>query len=1801
MLTIVFLFFYSLLAAQCGLENSVSILDVENNKADTTHVSIVVNGAYNNDLNDESQGVCAVKLKFKHPFMKELFIELISPSGQVVRLTGGEIVATNTQLVTWDVTFVSCLASAAPDPGIEEVWENNQLWLNLQTYVGQYYPNDGCLEDFDSGSVNGVWTFRCIDFEDGGSGTLLDASIIFCDDDGIDCDICELDPGVINNENIVVCDDSSEELNIIVDKTFYEGTFDSENYQYDNVLFSHDSIISLGEAFDLKGFPTGIYTICGLQISNSQLELWPNPGDQYNEAQLRNIFFEMAACAGLSDDCMKIRINSEPLPTDTTIFICKGEALNIDGVDYSNEGLYQILLNSGGCDSLVNLDLRVINIDPFITIENKSQDCDNLLVSLHAEVGSAVDTVLVYNWTTEDGVIIGDPSLNNLNVDVEGRYLLEIEALIGDNICRDTVSVHVDKRPKIFTFAETDSILTCQRDTIIITPILQLPIIRVEWTSQDDNPFDVDGTDIAIWLPGVYYLNVETEDGCSGIDSITVLEDKMNPAVTLNAENINCKNDEVTVMTTLDVLGRNYRFFWPDLDTGSTSLQNPKISIPGFYQLIVTDSLNGCQADFEIEIIEDKSVPNILGVLVDTLTCTNKIVIPIIQTNDEIIDYIWTGDEFSSNNKSPEISEPDIYTVQVTSATTFCETAFTFEVYENVEPPIFEVLTDSITCIKDFASLNIVSDEDLLSVTWTGPSGFTSTEESPEVSTSGTYRVTVIGNNGCSAQKELEVINAKDIPETTLTAGSFTCMLDTVKIWVDPELPEYSYLWSGPGVNDVTTPSPEVVETGTYHLTVTNIETGCTFTTSINIVDNSHFTSPIFELDILNCINDSIQVNLLNDDTKSIIYTGNEFYSDEFMPYISEAGTYYYTFTNSGDCVREGSFIVLEDFDQPELTLDTPDFLCFQESVSSSVTSNIIGTVFDWVGPNGFLYVGETVEMTEGGNYQVIGTAPNGCVSEIDFELGYDTLAPIFQILTPDTLTCALLSIDLVTDFDNNLGSIQWENGAVDILSVENPGIYTVTVTAINQCISVDSVEVFENRTFPYAQTYTDTITCLNPLASIGVLPQSAVENIRWDNLSNPTIIDNGQYITQVSEPGKYYFTLENKEGCTTLDSLNVEVDVNLPVLLSQYSEDITCHNPIITMGVEVDGDGNVFKWSGPGLGEDFLGVDSLKVGLSGEYTLKIVGKNGCETDVYFNITKDDAIPVYSFTVDTLTCDQGKINIAVVPESSIAGYQWTGPDGFSSQLINPIVFLPGVYHVIIEGTNGCIVSDSVEVFQIITFPEITFEDPIFLNCTLDSITLVVHSETPILRYNWIFPDGSLHTLASPSTNLPGTYRIQIADNYGCTTGYKTFEVIQDTTLPEFTYVTDTITCKHPNAVLEAISPDDNVFFSWNSPKGNIFEGSLLETSEDGDFLLLAINERKCKDSVLVFVPIDTLSPHITVEYQGELRCDNRSVYLEAFVQGDKDRYDLEWTTSNGIIVDNISETMIEVSFAGNYIFSATDLKNGCVGIKDVEVVENPTSLNFIEYTVYPPFCEVINNGTIVIHDIDGVPPLEINLSGRNIGDHRVINDLIAGVYHLKVTDNNGCFLEEDISIPENVGLELIIDEDQLIYFGDSILLKPQVNSGIYGNPTLRWYKGDTLICDGCTELWVRPFINTVYRVEHVLDDEICKEFVNILVRVNRDMNSAIPNIFAPGSSGFNKRFYIPQTRGIELIRKIMVFDKWAENVYSVYDVLPGIEELGWDGTFKGKDCQPGVYVVIVELELSDGRIWTYRGDVTLLR
>jgi hypothetical protein len=54
-------------------------------------------------------------------------------------------------------------------------------------------------------------------------------------------------------------------------------------------------------------------------------------------------------------------------------------------------------------------------------------------------------------------------------------------------------------------------------------------------------------------------------------------------------------------------------------------------------------------------------------------------------------------------------------------------------------------------------------------------------------------------------------------------------------------------------------------------------------------------------------------------------------------------------------------------------------------------------------------------------------------------------------------------------------------------------------------------------------------------------------------------------------------------------------------------------------------------------------------------------------------------------------------------------------------------------------------------------------------------------------------------------------------------------------------------------------------------------------------------------------------------------------------------------------------------------------------------------------------------------------------------------------------------------------------------------------------------------------------------------------------------------------------------------------------LFSAADLPPNDPAVGWNGSFRGRPLDPGVFVFVAEVQFSDGTVRRLKGDVTLVR
>ncbi|OFY05388.1 MAG: hypothetical protein A2W93_05535 [Bacteroidetes bacterium GWF2_43_63] len=86
----------------------------------------------------------------------------------------------------------------------------------------------------------------------------------------------------------------------------------------------------------------------------------------------------------------------------------------------------------------------------------------------------------------------------------------------------------------------------------------------------------------------------------------------------------------------------------------------------------------------------------------------------------------------------------------------------------------------------------------------------------------------------------------------------------------------------------------------------------------------------------------------------------------------------------------------------------------------------------------------------------------------------------------------------------------------------------------------------------------------------------------------------------------------------------------------------------------------------------------------------------------------------------------------------------------------------------------------------------------------------------------------------------------------------------------------------------------------------------------------------------------------------------------------------------------------------------------------------------------------------------------------------------------------------------------------------------------------------------------------------------------------------VPNIFSPNGDGNNDAVFV-RGEGVEYLTFI-IYDRWGEKIFESASM-----DYGWDGTYKGNELDPGVFVFYVKATFVDASQSEIHGNITLVR
>ena len=656
------------------------------------------------------------------------------------------------------------------------------------------------------------------------------------------------------------------------------------------------------------------------------------------------------------------------------------------------------------------------------------------------------------------------------------------------------------------------------------------------------------------------------------------------------------------------------------------------------------------------------------------------------------------------------------------------------------------------------------------------------------------------------------------------------------------------------------------------------------------------------------------------------------------------------------------------------------------------------------------------------------------------------------------------------------------------------------------------------------------------------------------------SVLENTSGVITTNQPltiGQYYYlvmdgnwgdncdwTLTVLEGTTEVDPLEESGDI--------LGDDFTCPNLLQTYEVDFPIGATEFDWT---INGNLLNTNASMIDYefpsTGTYTICVTSRNAC----------DEAPPsCRQVTVENVPLTEINEVLCENEYYIIEGDTLTETGIYQYDLLN------------IDGCDSIVIADLEAIITpyLAVDVDICEGDTLFVGNTHFTQTGIFQEVLTSFQACDSIVDIDLFVIVC---NITSTENPNDAICYGTATGSIDFNV--DNGTPPFTYSWKNLNNTHSgNGNISAAGEIITI--------NNIPRGTYLITIEDNfgnsDIIISEVTE-----------PTVMSSEMMVSNYNGtNVSCpQGMDGTLEVIPAGGVPPYFYSWSnTQTTSAIQNLS--------AGEYIVIISD-SYGCDLISSY-VLDEPNPI-FLSASFNNAYCDGFDTGSIEINQTSGgTEPYSYFLNGSTQASTSIEN-LSSGSYEIEVMDANGCMT----SVTDNIfDAEIpIIDlgENYSVVLGDLVHLNPTINNITIQN--IQWASTEVLSCEECLNPDVTPLFSGQYLLE-IISGDGCIGVDSVFIEVEKFRRFFAPNAFSPNFDGHNDYFTLFGSDEVASIKKLLVFNRWGAVVYEGKDLPAADGSMGWDGTFKGKTMNSGVFTWMAEIEFIDGLVETHSGDVTIV-
>ena len=539
-------------------------------------------------------------------------------------------------------------------------------------------------------------------------------------------------------------------------------------------------------------------------------------------------------------------------------------------------------------------------------------------------------------------------------------------------------------------------------------------------------------------------------------------------------------------------------------------------------------------------------------------------------------------------------------------------------------------------------------------------------------------------------------------------------------------------------------------------------------------------------------------------------------------------------------------------------------------------------------------------------------------------------------------------------------------------------------------------------------------------------------------------------------------------------------------------------------------------------------------------------------------------------------------------------YNWTGPNGFTSNLQNLKNLAAGTYNLIVTDKSGCtdhlqvILTQNAEIIFNYTKSEMSCFNSANASISIDNIKGGVPFTTgDPYSIKW----SNLGTGATQNNLSAGSYIITITDSLGCS---KEATIIIESA-PVFSIKPDIkdVSCfgeKDGSIHLNLLGGKAPLTLVWDDnpsagiERNNIGPGKYSVTITDSKLCVIKQTFTISEPSLL----------ELNADVSNPLDCaDANTGIINLIVTGGKAPFTYAW--SNGAKTEDLYKLL-----PGIYQVTVTDV-NGCQKLGEWKITRFEQLTPTIE--VKTDFnCETkYANQTYIGHVKGGIPPYKLSWSdGIVTGDNNeIMNTNKDGLIVLSVTDSFGCTAAVSYNVKKTVlGIANYTTGSYAkdvydIYSVYDPILFTNLATGDFINTSWDFGDGNFSNEENPKHIYTRE--GTYSITQTVTYPFGCEyKFTSTLI-IKKGYSIMMPNSFTPNNDGYNDTF-APLFSGLEDIT-ITVFDSWGGVIYTE----TGKNISGWNGKIKDVDAQNGNYYYKLTAKTFYNHTVTEKGAFTLIK